>query len=452
MLTLKRRNHINIEIPIEPLRVIGTLQCAGFEAFLVGGCVRDCLMKKTPNDWDITTNAEASEVKKMFPKSFETGIQHGTITVLQDGMEIEVTTYRIDGEYKDFRRPEQVLFTKNLEDDLSRRDFTINAMAYHPDAGLIDLFHGQADLEKGIVRTVGDADKRFHEDALRIMRCVRFALCLGFDIEPNTYDALKRNVELLNHIAIERIREEMNKMLLCDGKLALLYESDILKQILPEVDHCFAISQDNPRHVHTVGEHILLTTRLIRNDLILRWTAFLHDIGKQDCKTFDEEGYGRFYGHNEKSYERAKDILNRFKFDNKTKNEILTLIKNHDLGIELIPYAVKQVVRSVGKDLFPLLLEHKRADAKAASPALFEERLAYLDQLEQIYLQVKDDPIELKDLAVRGSDLNKLGFHGKEIGVILERLLDIVIQYPQENAIGTLLSKAERLRRQHEKI
>ncbi len=424
LLNLSKKNNIKIQIDKRPLKIINTLQNAGFEAYVVGGCVRDSLMGLIPNDWDIATDAGTNDIKRLFDRCFDTGIKHGTVTVLADGMPIEVTTYRIDVEYKDYRHPFKVEFTKKLEEDLKRRDFTINAMAYNPDVGLVDLFNGISDLEKGIVRTVGNADKRFKEDALRILRCVRFALHFGFTISDTTYEALKRNASLLNNIAYERIREEFNKILLSDGNLKLLYDTGILRQVLPELDSCFK-SPLGDNNNQTLGEHMLLAAHIVKKELVLKWAALLHDIGRQES-----------LGDNNKV---ISSILNRFKFDNKSRSIILKLIKYNSIEIEPAPKIIKTNIKNMGKDIFLLLLELKKADISAGNIEHKEYQLEKLKDIKKIYSRIKSDPVQLKDLAIKGNDLIEIGFEGKQIGFILDKLLDHVIENPQSNQKETLI-------------
>jgi len=297
--------------------IINKLNTHGFEAFIVGGCVRDSILGRTPNDWDITTNALPQHIKSIFEKTYDTGIRHGTVSVAVDGENIEVTTYRIDGGYSDHRRPDSVKFTSNLKEDLARRDFTINAIAYHPEEGLVDYFEGLKDLESGVIRAVGDAEQRFHEDALRMLRTIRFSAQLGFNIERATFDAIARSAGLIKNISSERIRDEINKILISQNPMYFdyLYETGLLHHIIPELTVCYQTRQNNPYHVYNVAGHIMHTVNSVKNTSILRWTMLLHDIGKPSQMTTDDKGIDHFYGHQEVSAELADVILNRLRFD-----------------------------------------------------------------------------------------------------------------------------------------
>ena len=308
---------VQIVIPEQVNSILESLQKAGYEAYVVGGCVRDALLGREPHDWDITTSALPTEVKNVFPRTVDTGLQHGTVTVLCGGTGYEVTTFRVDGVYEDGRHPKEVTFTPSLKEDLRRRDFTINAMAYNNASGLVDLFGGQQDLENGVVRAVGDPVQRFTEDALRIMRAIRFSAQLGYEIEPGTLKAAEILAPNLQKISSERIREELEKTLVSDRPelLRTAWAAGITKEFIPEFDRCMETDQINPHHCYTVGEHILKSVSLVRKDRILRITMFLHDIAKPICHTVDEEGIDHFRGHAEVGCNLAKTILQRLKYD-----------------------------------------------------------------------------------------------------------------------------------------
>ena len=429
---------VKIVIPEQVNSILESLQKSGYEAYVVGGCVRDALLGREPNDWDITTSALPMEVKSVFPRTIDTGLQHGTVTVLCGGTGYEVTTFRVDGVYEDGRHPKEVTFTPSLREDLKRRDFTINAMAYNNESGLVDLFGGQKDLENGIVRAVGDPVQRFTEDALRIMRAIRFSAQLGYEIEPGTLKAAEILAPNLQKISSERIREELEKTLVSDRPelLRTAWAAGITKEFIPEFDRCMETDQINPHHCYTVGEHILKGVSLVRKDRILRITMFLHDIAKPICHTVDEEGIDHFRGHAEVGCNLAKTILQRLKYDNATIRKVTTLVKYHDTQIRLTEPSVRKAVVMTGADLFPLLLEVKQADFLAQSTFQREEKQEKFDTLRAIYERVleRGDCLSLRELAVNGSDLIETGVKpGREVGDILARMFEEVLNVPEHN-------------------
>lgn len=429
---------MQIKIPQDVTWIISELNKAGYEAYIVGGCVRDFLLKKEPNDWDITTSAKPEEVKALFHKTIDTGIQHGTVTVMKNRVGYEVTTYRIDGEYLDGRHPKEVTFTASLEEDLKRRDFTINAMAYHPESGLVDIFEGYQDLQKGIIRCVGNPVDRFTEDALRMMRAIRFAAQLDYEIEENTFQAICKMSENIKHVSAERIRVEMMKLLVSDNpyKFKLFYESGITRQIMPEFDAAMETTQNNPHHMYSVGEHILQSLQYIKNDRYLRISMLLHDIAKPVCKTTDEEGIDHFYGHQPKGAEMVQDILKRLKFDNDTIRMATGFTRYHDFRIEKTAFAMRKALNQIGEEFFPMLFEVKYADTMAQSTYQREEKLADVRRYQEIYQQIiaEKQCYCMRDLAVNGKDLISLGMaQGKEMGEILGRMLEDVIEKPEHN-------------------
>ena len=323
---------MKIQIPEKANEIITTLTAAGYEAYVVGGCVRDAILGREAADWDITTNARPEQVKALFPRTVDTGLQHGTVTVLNGKEGFEVTTYRIDGEYLDGRHPEQVLFTPNLLEDLKRRDFTINAMAYNEKEGLVDAFGGIGDLERGQIRCVGDPRERFTEDALRILRAVRFSAQLDFEIEAETKAALAEFAPRLTKVSAERIQVELMKLLTSDHPevFRVVWETGITAVILPEFDACMETPQHNPHHCWNVGEHILRTLTGVEKDKALRWAALLHDMGKPATRTTDEQGIDHFHGHAKLGAEMANGILRRLKFDNDTRKRVVRLVEFHD--------------------------------------------------------------------------------------------------------------------------
>ena len=352
---------IKIQIPDSVQFIIQTIEEAGFEAYAVGGCVRDSILGRMPNDWDITTSAKPEEVKKLFRHTVDTGIQHGTVTVLVKKECYEVTTYRIDGEYEDGRHPKQVNFTSLLSEDLRRRDFTINAMAYNEKSGLVDLFGGQDDLEKGIIRCVGDARERFTEDALRIMRAVRFSAQLGYEIEEKTAEAIKELAPTLARISVERIQVELVKLLVSNHPeyVLKLYEMGLTKVFLPEFDSMMETPQDNPHHIYSVGMHTIKAMQLVSNDKLLRLAMLLHDTGKATTRSTDEKGIDHFHGHPVESSIIAKKVLKRLRFDNETIDRVSLLVLYHDYGnaVSATPAFTRKFINKVRMKNFPLLLE-----------------------------------------------------------------------------------------------
>ncbi len=439
----------SICLPEKVNTILSMLQQHGQEAYAVGGCVRDAILKRTPQDWDITTSATPAQVKEIFPRTVDTGIEHGTVTVLMNGEGFEVTTYRVDGKYEDSRHPVSVTFTRNLTEDLLRRDFTINAMAYNETSGLVDPYGGRADLERGIIRCVGDPFARFDEDALRILRGVRFAAQLGFEIEEKTREGMKELAPSLAKISAERIQVELVSLITSDRPeyLRVAYELGLTKVFLPEFDRLMVTEQETPHHMYNVGEHTLHAMSEIRPDRILRLTMLLHDMGKPDLKTIDSDGVAHFKKHAERSEVMAREILRRLKFDNDTVQKVTRLVRYHDYRMPATEGNVRRAIRIIGEDLFPDYLEVRRADTLAQSPYLREEKLQNLDDIGRLYKEIvqKGDCVSLKGLAISGRDLLDIGYlPGKEIGDELQKLLDLVIEHPEMNEKETLLKAAEK--------
>ena len=435
---------MKIQLPEKVNTIIHTLQEHGFEAYAVGGCVRDSILGRVPDDWDITTSATPLEIKSLFSKTFDTGIEHGTITVLIDKDAFEVTTYRVDGKYEDSRHPSEVTFTRSLSEDLLRRDFTINAMAYNDNEGLVDIFGGMKDLDNKIIRCVGNANARFSEDALRILRAVRFAAQLGFEIEEETKKAIATLAPTLANISEERIQVELIKMLISPNPTLMhtAYELGITKVILPEFDEMMATSQETPHHKYNVGEHTLKALEYIRADKVLRLAMLFHDIAKPMMKTIDEKGVAHFKMHDIKGAELTKQVLRRLKFDNDTMNKVVRLVQYHDYRMPAEPKNVRKAMNKIGEDLFPYYLEVREADTLAQSEYLQEEKLQNIKDVRLCYeeILVKKECVSLRTLAVTGTDLIESGMKpGKEIGTVLSKLLELVIEHPEYNTKETLL-------------
>lgn len=441
-----------IDIPAAAKRIIHLLELEGYHAYVVGGCVRDKLLNKVPHDWDICTSAKPETVCELLEqfhiRSTKTGLQHGTITAHYGMFDYEITTFRIDGEYSDNRRPDNVEFTDNLFVDLSRRDFTINAMALDADSSIYDPFNGLSDLELGIIRCVGDADNRFNEDALRIMRALRFAATYGFKIEKKTANAIHRNRELLKNIAAERIQSELCKMLCGKGVLDILLEyKDVMAVIIPELGPCIGFKQNNPYHVYDVYDHIAhAVANYMGPDISIKMALLLHDIGKPECYSEDENG-GHFYGHSVPSMNIAKDVMERLRFDNKTKQEVVDLVLYHDADIHPGVRTVKRWLNKIGYELLDKLINIKGADngahsemAQIALPWRFLEiRRIASDIMNQ------QQCFQIKDLAINGHDILALGMNpGPMVGKILNSILDRVIDGELENERNILIEEAKR--------
>ncbi|MBR3772286.1 MAG: CCA tRNA nucleotidyltransferase [Clostridium sp.] len=453
-----------IDIPEKVEFILNMLLENGYEAYAVGGCVRDVLLGRIPGDWDITTSAKPQEVKRLFRRTIDTGIQHGTVTVMLDKEGFEVTTYRIDGEYEDSRHPKSVEFTTNLVEDLKRRDFTINAMAYNHVTGIVDEFGGMEDLKVGRIVCVGNPKERFQEDALRMLRAVRFSGQLGFTIEENTRDAIQELAATIQNISAERIRVELDK-LFCSKypeRFFVAYETGLTKYIMPEFDQMMETKQNNPNHVDNVGIHCIKALKIFHEQIAqsedyqkreypykifsaLCWTILLHDVGKPAMRTVDENGTDHFYNHDLEGANIAKHILKRLKFDNYTVDTVTHLIRWHDYRYELKLQAIRRALNKIGKEaIFPLLLV-QRADVLAQSDYNRDEKLARLDDAESLVNEVfeKSQAFTLKDLAVNGSDLIEAGMTpGKELGVVLKALLEQVLENPEDNKKEILLNSA----------
>ncbi len=425
-------------------KVIENLRNHGFSAYAVGGAVRDALLGKEPYDFDVTTDATPDQVKSLFSHTVDTGIAHGTVTVLIDKEPVEVTTFRTDGEYTDNRKPDTVTLVKDVREDLARRDFTVNALCYNDDEGILDLFCGIDDLKNKIIRAIGVPEERFHEDALRILRGVRFSVQLGFEIEEKTYQAIKNCAHLVQNLSVERIAQELDKMLMSpvpDTAIKILYETGVLEYIMPEMVKCFGQAQNIKWHIYDVGNH---TAQVIKNCpeiLHLRYAALMHDWGKPYCLGKNDDGEDTFRNHAKISEELADKFTKKYKFSNERRDKILRLVKYHD--IEILPEKkyVRRAINKVGDDVFCDLIALKRADCLSQNLELTAPRLTYLNTLDGLYREIKENKevFSIKSLAVNGNDLIALGFSGKEIGEVLNELLKKVIDNPELNEKETLI-------------
>lgn len=437
---------MHIDLPIKVKTIIDTLETAGHEAYAVGGCVRDSILGRVPQDWDITTSARPEQVKELFERTIDTGIRHGTVTVLLEREGFEVTTYRIDGEYEDARHPKEVIFTGNLVEDLKRRDFTINAMAYNEKEGLVDVFDGIGDMQRKVIRCVGEAEERFTEDALRMLRAVRFGAQLGFSIEKKTRDAIVKLAPSLKKISAERIQAELVKLLVSDhpGEVRTLYETGISREIFPWLDEMMDTPQNNPHHCYNVGEHTIHTLESIEADKVLRLTMLFHDMAKPLCKSVDDKGVYHFKGHPGESARMAKQVMRKLKFDNDTIDKVTSLVLWHDDNPPVTPANIRRAIWRIGPRQFPDIFLVKRADTMGKSGYQREEKLAYIDAYERQYQKIMEakECISLKMLAVTGADLIAAGMKpGREIGEGLEYLLQLVLEHPEYNTREILLEK-----------
>lgn len=440
-------------LPPQVNTAISMLYTAGYEAFLVGGAVRDYVRDNSPaKDWDITTNALPAQVESVFSgyHLIETGLKHGTVTVMIDHEPIEITTYRIDGDYSDHRHPDSVHFTRSLKEDLERRDFTMNALAYSPQKGIVDLVGGRKDIEDGIVRCVGDPNHRFQEDGLRMLRALRFASVYGMAIEAETASAIHRNKELLKGIAAERIQVELTKMLCGKGVTKVLEEfSDVIAIPIPEILPMFHFEQRNPHHDKDVWGHTIAVIDNIAPKPVLRWAALLHDIGKPQCFSIGEDGIGHFFGHSDQSTSMAESILSRLRLDNASKEQIVRLVRYHDMPITADRKPIKRLLSKHGEDATRQLIELHKADTLGQS-AICRHRIAIFEEVSQMINEIlqEESCFTLKDLAANGHDMMTLGFQGPTIGRVLQECLDAVLdeQIPNEHEALMAFAKDRQLK------
>ncbi len=440
-----------IEFPRPVARLIRTLNEAGYEAYAVGGCVRDALLGRQPNDWDLTTSAMPEQIKTCFVnrRVIETGIKHGTVTVLDGGVPYEITTYRLDGKYSDHRRPDSVEFVSDLKEDLRRRDFTVNAMACHPETGVVDLFGGQEDLRAGIIRCVGEPEHRFTEDALRILRALRFASTYDFTIDPATGRAALKLAPTLQSVSPERIFVELKKLLCGKGAKRVLAEyADILFTLFPALAPMRNCAQSNPHHAYDVWTHTLIALENAPDDPVYRLTMLFHDSGKPAAHSVGEDGYDHFKGHPAISHDIAEAALLAMKSDRATMTRVLALIAEHDLRIPAEPKSVRRQMARIGSDLLEALFPVFRADLLAQNPAKIPEKLQAEEALERVFREEieRNACVKIGDLSVNGRDLMALGLAGPDVGRMLKALLDKVVSEELPNEREALLSACQALR------
>ncbi len=459
---------MKINLPVKVNILISHLESCGYEAFAVGGCIRDSIMGRTPNDWDLCTSASPDEMKECFTgfvpiisgctarecKVIETGLQHGTLTVLLDGETFEITTYRIDGEYSDGRHPDQVEFTRSLKEDLARRDFTVNAMAYNDSMGFVDPFGGRSDLNSGILRCVGDPVRRFTEDSLRILRCIRFASQLDYMIENSTSAAMYECLPLIDRVAVERIRAEFDKLLCGPAATDVLRQHrDIMAHIIPEIKPMFDLDQKNAYHVYDVWEHTLYVVEHIPATPLLRLMAFFHDIGKPTTMTVvpndkpDYPEWGHFYGHEAAGAEITNTVLRRLKYDNATRETVHNVIDAHKIIFQPTEKHARRLLLKLGEEQLRMLIQLELADVKSQNPVYTEERVDNIQAFETALNTVlaAEQCFSLKHLAIGGRDLLELGVpQGREIGHILNTLLEQVVDGTLPNEKAALLQAAHK--------
>lgn len=456
-----------LKIPKKAALILNILEKNGYEGYAVGGCVRDMVLGREPEDWDITTSARPEQVKALFRRTVDTGIRHGTVTVLMGEHSYEVTTYRVDGEYGDHRHPKEVAFTPSLTEDLRRRDFTMNAMAYNPACGVVDCFCGLDDIKKKSIRCVGEPDARFEEDALRMLRAIRFAGQLQFTIEEKTLSAICEKAPTLVHVSAERIRTELTKLLISDGadRILLAAKTGLSRFFLPEFDAMLETKQNNPHHAYDVGHHaveaVLHVNRLWEKTsgldekfhVALCYAALLHDVAKPLCKTTDADGVDHFYNHNELGAKKAREIMRRLKFDNETVDVVTRIIRFHDRRhencLEDGRYSEKgkrpmrRLMNQIGVDIMPLLFLLQEADLLAQSSFKQEEKLNKLAAAKRCFREIRTagEAVTTKELAVNGKDLMELGIEpGPGLGHVLHEILELVMDEPEKNERDWLLN------------
>lgn len=438
-----------IAIPAGAAEIISVLKSNGFDAYVVGGCVRDSILGRIPKDWDICTSAQPTQVMECLHshRIIETGLKHGTVTVIMGASQYEVTTFRIDGKYSDNRRPDSVKYVSDIKEDLARRDFKMNAMAYNDEVGLVDPFGGMADLQNKLISCVGNPNERFDEDALRIMRALRFASVFGFEIDESTSLSIHQSKELLHNIAAERITSELCQLVCGEGVLpVLLNYSDVMSEIIPELKPCIGFNQNNKYHSYNVYDHIAVAvSQFTDSDVVVKMALLLHDIGKPCCYTEDHNG-GHFHGHGVHSHKLAEQALSRMRFDNKTRDAILELVLYHDATIEPTPKTVRRWLHKIGEDQFFRLIRMRIADIKAHAPGTQGSRILKCADLCTLAAVECMNCFSMKDLAINGRDVMALGVpEGKGVGFILNTLLNMVINGDIKNEKSLLIDKATEL-------
>ncbi len=444
-------NRDSIYLPRDVIGLLQTLQSAGHTAYVVGGCVRDSLLGRTPGDWDICTSARPEEMRRLFAdhQLILTGEKHGTVAVVLHGKPYEMTTYRLDGNYHDHRHPDAVQFVDDLPRDLARRDFTINAMAYSPQSGLVDLFHGREDLQNGVIRCVGNATARLEEDALRVLRALRFSATLGFSIAPETAAAIHRHAGGLAHVSAGRICAELRRLVTGPGAgRVLLQYQDVVAQFLPETNAMAGFWQHNPHHIYTVWGHTAAAVGASAPDEAVRLALLFHDMAKPQCFTRDAAGTGHFYGHAQAGSALCRQAMQRLQFDSETVRLVSQLVLYHDTVLVPQKPAVRRWLNKIGQAQFCRLLAVHRGDTLGLAPALWPQRLAALQAVEDVLAQVLKEEacFSRKALAVNGRDIMALGVpQGRQVGEVLHKLLQCVLEGRLPNERQALLAYAKGL-------
>lgn len=445
---------MRISIPEHVMSIITLLERSGHQVYIVGGCVRDALLNRVPHDWDIATSARPEEIKMALADIpvLDTGIKHGTITAIVDHEPFEITTFRTEGSYSDGRHPDQVTFVTDIREDLSRRDFTINAMAYHPVYGLVDPFDGASDCKRKLIRCVGNPEDRFNEDALRMMRAVRFAAQFGFSIDEATWNAAKESVYLLGKISMERIQAELMKIMQTEAPHKFLDQyQELFDYIVPEFLSMHDCEQNNPYHVYDIWRHTMKVLEYVEYasaDPIVRMAALFHDISKPQCKKRGTDGYDHFHGHAEEGTKIVRMILRRLKFDNKTPYQVAQLVEWHDKTFSCKKNQVKRWLNELGEEQLRRLFILRRADILGQDLRFARERLKKVDVMESLMEEILEEKqcFQLKDMAINGSDLIRIGVpEGKQIGQILHSLFELVLMEQCENERDVLMEQAKNM-------
>lgn len=437
----------NVKIPDPVLFIIQALEKSGYEAYMVGGCVRDNILGRIPHDYDICTSATPDKIMEVFPyeEIIPTGLKHGTVTILINDEPFEVTTYRIDGVYSDKRRPDNVEFTDNLIEDLKRRDFTINAMAYNTRVGLVDPFNGLNDIKHEKIQCVGSAKDRFSEDALRILRAIRFASQLDFTIMPGTDWEIHQQYRQLSNISTERINGEFCKIAKSDiFCIQLILYKDVFSLFIPELEDIIGFKQNNPYHDYDVFEHtVKALERCESDDLIVKLAVFFHDFGKPHSYEDGKDGIRHFKGHGRVSAELANEIMKRLRFDNDTRDKVVELVYYHDATFEIGEKYIRRWLNKIGEKQFRRLLEVRKADIKGQKSDCDIERINKIECIEQLLEQELSEQVcfSLKDLEVNGEDVKRIMMlkQGKDVGVWLNKILNLVIDGKLNNTRDDLI-------------
>ena len=432
-----------MKLPDYVKKCLDALETAGFAAYAVGGCVRDACLGLVPQDYDVCTNALPDDTKRVFSgcKLVRSGEKHGTIGVVFGKNVVEITTFRTEGAYRDNRHPEWVEFVPDVEKDLARRDFTVNAMAYSPLRGYADPFGGRQDLEQGILRAVGDPEERFREDSLRILRGVRFAVRYGLQVEENTMAAMLAQRHLMENLARERVFEELCKLLPRMGAEDMLRFAPILGAVIPELEPMIGFDQRSPHHAYDLYTHVAHVVAGVPEELPLRWAALLHDIGKIPTFTQDETGRGHFYGHAPKGAEMADGVLRRLKAPTALRERVVLLIEKHMTRLSTEKKTLRRQLGRLGWEVTEQLLALQEADMGSKGTGKPEE-MAQFDRIRSLMAQIREENacLSLKDLAVNGHDLMELGYSGKAIGETLKGLLEQVLEETLPNEKEALLT------------